>query len=240
MLKMKLNKEIKSTCFKVKLSWTSAISNHIKSQTSSLVKNMLRTFCLFVWTFHLDIFPSKRFFLWMYLYCIYRYTTVYLIFSVSKPVCCISADWLEDSPCVSSACDLDCATVLRKTLSLCLAAPPAERKSNLHTLHCRGSSSSCLLMDWGPEGLSSSIMLALVLQLNPGVRSECFSRSLFLARFIKFFSLHLDGKKSLFYIFVNSISSTCFPGKTNTVKFMENSHFCISTWSVMQQLALHL
>lgn len=64
-------------------------------------------------------------------------------------MCCISADWQEDR-CVCvflSVYDLDWATELRKTRSLRPVASPSERKSNLHTLHCRGSSCSCLLMD---------------------------------------------------------------------------------------------
>lgn len=119
-------------------------------------------------------------------------------------MCCIC--WLA----VSSAYDLDCGVDLRKTLSLRPAASPAERKSNLHTLHCRGSSCSCLLMDWGPEGLNLSVMLALVLQLNPGVRCVCFSLSCVIHQIFQYAL-----QKIIFCIFINSIFfSSCFPWKT--------------------------
>lgn len=131
-------------------------ANHIKSNGSRLVfsKTTSRTFCCSLPHCQLDIFFAlQKLLLLLYLYSVYLYTTVSLIFSVSKPVCVVSTDWQFHLP---------------MTLIAALNwEKPSHYVPRHHQLrgraictHCRGSSCSCLLMDWGPEGLNISVILA--------------------------------------------------------------------------------
>jgi len=83
---------------------------------------------------HLDILPQRFFFFLPPLY-------ICNIPCQQTCMCCISVDWQEDR-CVCvfmSVYDLVWATELRKTDHYIPWQLLAERKSNLHILHCRGS-----------------------------------------------------------------------------------------------------